>query len=413
MTPGRGLGSGPLAGAATRDGRNRGRRLAALIVALGLGFLALPTLLDAWFHRLTDSAGRETVGAAAITLHDQLVIADLHADSLLWPRPLLERNRLGQVDLPRLADGHVALQVFSVVTSVPAASGGAISPKRIGPDLIVPMAIAQGWPRRTWFSAFERARFQAARFDQTVIEAGARILKIRRRGDLARLELARDEARLRGLVSPLGAVLSLEGAGMLAGHPERVEQLFQAGFRIMGLVHLADNAVGGSSLGDRDLGLTAEGRQVLAAMRRLQIIPDLAHASPVMVREILAEAPGPVLVSHTGLASFCPGPRNLDDDLAREIAAAGGLIGIGFWPGAVCGESVADIVAAIRHAVGVVGVNHVALGSDFDGSVTTPIDAAGLGRVTEGLLASGFSRDEISRIMGGNVIRFLRFALPV
>ncbi len=385
-------------------------RLGAALLGAFLIFLSLPLLLDAWFHRLTDTGDGATTGAAAAALHGELVIADLHADSLLWPRDPLTRHTRGQVDVPRLTDGNVALQVFSVVTSVPAGRG----PRRDreGLDLIGPLAAAQGWPWRTWTSSFERALYQASRLDRAAVDSGARLLRIRQRSDLSRLELARDEARVRGLLPPIGAVLSLEGAGMVAGRPDRLEHLFAAGFRIDGLVHLADNDLGGSSQGRSGQGLSGPGREVLSTMRQLGMIPDLAHASPALIREVLATSPGPVLVSHTGLAALCPGARNLDDDLVREIAAAGGLIGIGFWPEAVCGGTIADIAATVRHAIAVAGIDHVALGSDFDGSVTAPFDASGLERLTEALLASGLSREALAQVMGNNVLRFLRFALP-
>ena len=384
--------------------------LATGLLAAFLAFLALPMVLDAWFHRLTESGVGETTGAAAATLHEELTIADLHADSLLWPRDLLTRHWRGQVDVPRLHDGHVALQVFSVVTSVPLAWG---EHREVdGLDLTGLLAAGQGWPWRTWGSPFERALYQASRLDRAAVDSGARILRIRQRSDLARLELARDEARVRGLLPPVGAVLALEGAGSVAGQPERLERLFAAGFRIIGLVHLTDNALGGSSQGRRREGLTPQGHQALTTMRELGLIPDLAHGSPALIRDVLATSPGPVLVSHTGLAATCPGDRNLDDALVRAIAAAGGLIGIGFWPAAVCGETIADIVRAIRHAITVAGIDHVALGSDFDGSVTAPFDASGLERLTGALLDSGLSREDVARVMGGNVLRFLRFALP-
>lgn len=385
-------------------------RLGAALLGACLIFLTLPLLLDAWFHRLTETGEDETTGAAAAALHGELVIADLHADSLLWPRDPLTRHRWGQVDVPRLTDGNVALQVFSVVTSVPV--GSETHRDSQGFDLIGPLVAAQGWPWQTWASPFERALYQASRLDRAAIDSGARLLRIRQRSDLARLELARDEARVRGLLPPVGALLSLEGAGMVADRPDRLERLFAAGFRIIGLVHLVDNELGGSSQGQTGQGLTRAGREALSAIREMRLIPDLAHGSPALIREVLATSPGPVLVSHTGLAAICPGARNLDDDLVRDIAAAGGLIGIGFWPQAVCGGSIGDIAATIVHAIAVAGVDHVALGSDFDGSVTTPFDAAGLERLTEALMEAGLSREALAQVMGSNVLRFLRFALP-
>ena len=94
------------------------------------------------------------------------------------------------------------------------------------------------------------------------------------------------------------------------------------------------------------------------------------------------------------------------------MAATGGLIGIGFWETASGGDDAAAIARSIKHATNVAGVDHVALGSDFDGGVQTPFDATGLVQVTDALIDAGFKDDEISRVMGGNAIRVLLEALP-
>jgi membrane dipeptidase len=119
-----------------------------------------------------------------------------------------------------------------------------------------------------------------------------------------------------------------------------------------------------------------------------------------------------VLSSHGGMRGTCDNHRSLTDDQARAIAASGGVIGIGFWPRATCGDDVAAIVRALRYAVDLVGVEHVALGSDFDGSVQVPFDASGLPLLTEALLQAGFGPADIEKVMGGNVVRVLQAMLP-
>jgi membrane dipeptidase len=188
--------------------------------------------------------------------------------------------------------------------------------------------------------------------------------------------------------------------------------LYDAGFRMMGLTHFFDNELGGSAHGVSKAGLTSFGRDVVTRMEARHIIVDLAHTSPQMKRDVLAMATRPVVVSHGGVAATCPGPRNLTDDELKAIAANGGLVGIGYWDAAVCEVTVAAIVKAIAHAVQVMGVEHVALGSDFDGATTEPWDTRGLGLITEGLLSAGFSPDAIRRVMGGNTLDFLRQQLP-
>jgi microsomal dipeptidase-like Zn-dependent dipeptidase len=120
----------------------------------------------------------------------------------------------------------------------------------------------------------------------------------------------------------------------------------------------------------------------------------------------------PLVVSHTGVRGTCDNNRNLHDDHVRAIAARGGLIGIGYWPAAVCGEDGHAVARAIRHVVDLTGTEHVALGSDFDGATTTPFDITGLVEIVDALLAQGFSDGDIAQIMGENTLRLLREALP-
>ena len=112
------------------------------------------------------------------------------------------------------------------------------------------------------------------------------------------------------------------------------------------------------------------------------------------------------------MRAAAPGIRNLPDDQVRAIAATGGLVGIGFWPVASGGEDVGAIARSIVTAIGLAGVEHVGLGSDFDGFVPTPFDATGMPLLTEALLAEGLSEPDIAAVMGGNAVRVLTGGLP-
>lgn len=96
----------------------------------------------------------------------------------------------------------------------------------------------------------------------------------------------------------------------------------------------------------------------------------------------------------------------------RRIAVTGGVIGIGYWDTAVCGTDARAIAKAVSHACKVVGADHVGLGSDFDGAVKVPFDTSGVALVTDALIAEGFSDEDISKVMGGNVERVLSMNLP-
>ncbi|HEX5132263.1 MAG TPA: membrane dipeptidase [Candidatus Krumholzibacteria bacterium] len=328
-------------------------------------------------------------------------VVDLHTDALLWDRPLLERASTGQVDLPRLREGHVILEVFSATNSFPLGANYRRTPP--GPDLVGLVAVANHWPSASWDSPLERALAQAAVLHRTADASHGRL----------RLVTSRD-----GLPSPgsdadsTAAILSIEGLHGLHDGVAAVDRLFAAGFRIFGLAHMTDNAVAGSAHGWRKGGLTPFGYRVVARIDSLGGIVDLAHASASTITDVLATGATRVMVSHTGVDGTCPGNRNLSDGELRAIAATGGIVGIGFWKGAVCGDDLAAIARAIRHAADVAGADHVALGSDFDGAVRTPVDAAGIQQLVPALRAAGFSASEIAAIMGGNAIRFLERTLP-
>jgi membrane dipeptidase len=376
-----------------------------ILVPVGAGiFFTLPTLLDRQMNSVATPAPYPASDSAE-KLHQGLFVADLHDDALLWQRDLLQRHNYGHSDLPRLLEGRVGLQVFSTVTKTPRGinyeSNGADS------DNITLLAMAQRWPRETWSSLLARALYQADKLKQATSASDGRMVLIHTRSELAAyLQVwQRDPQRL-------ATVLATEGLQPIEGKLENVDRLYDAGFRIAGLTHFFDNEVGGSAHGLEKGGLTPLGHQVIARLEEKRMLVDLAHASKALIDDVLAIAKRPVLVSHTGVAGTCPGPRNLSDEHLQRIASGGGVIGIGYWDAAVCDTSVGAIVRAIRYAADKVGVAHVALGSDFNGTVHTPFDTTGLAQITEGLQRAGFSDADIAAIMGGNVRDLLLANLP-
>jgi microsomal dipeptidase-like Zn-dependent dipeptidase len=228
----------------------------------------------------------------------------------------------------------------------------------------------------------------------------------------SRSDLAAFLRRRRAEPGIIAGLLGLEGAHALEGEPANLDVLFEAGFRMVGLVHFFDSEFGGSAHGVTKGGLTAEGRDLVRRLEERRMLLDLAHASPLTIRDALAVATRPVVVSHTGVKGTCDNVRNLDDDALRGVARTGGLVGIGFWQTAVCGTGGPAVARAIRHAAGVAGIDHVALGSDFDGAVAEPFDTTGLVEITDALLAEGFTEAQVGQVMGGNVFRLLSEALP-
>ncbi len=377
----------------------------ALLFMVGLVvFLNIPQVLDKRMNS-TELAPPYTANAAARALHDKLFIADLHDDILLWSRDLLTRNDYGHSDLPRLQAGHVGLQVFSTVTKTPRNMN--FDRNAADSDNITLLVMAQRWPMRTWTSLLERARYQSERLHQAAAQSAGAIRIVRTQSDLA--EVLKTQSSQSGR---LAAVLATEGLHPLEGKLDNVDRLYDAGFRITGLTHFFDNEVGGSAHGMVQGGLTPFGRQVVARLEEKKMLVDLAHASPQLIDDVLAITKRPVLVSHTGVKGTCPGPRNLSDAHIKAIAATGGVIGIAYFQGAVCGLTAADIIKAIQHAITLAGVKHVALGSDFDGAIRVAFDTTGLQLLTQGLMEAGLSESDIADVMGGNVRRLLLENLP-
>ncbi len=341
----------------------------------------------------------------ARALHETLWVADLHADSLLWGRDLLQRGDRGQVDVPRLQEGNVALQVLAATTKSPRHLN--IERNDDSSDDVVLLAIALGWPPATWRRLLPRALHLASRADRFAARSEGAFRIIRTREDLLAYETARAANP-----SLTAGLLAIEGAHALDGDPANVEVVADAGYRMMSPSHFFDNAFGGSAHGIEKGGLTDAGREMVRRMEERGMLVDVAHASAATIGDVLTMAARPVVASHTGVRGVADNSRNLSDEHLRGIAATGGIIGIGFWPTASGGDDVASIARSIRYAVDVAGVEHVGLGSDFDGAVTVPIDATGLVQVTDALLGAGLDDDAVAKVMGGNARRLLAETLP-
>lgn len=377
--------------------------LSVFLLLLGLFFLS-PRLVDSRMNRAVQWPPYR-VSARAQALHQKLQIVDLHADTLLWGRDPLARASRGLVDVPRLIEGNVALQAFTVVTKSP--FGLNIERNTDRSDQIFWLWLAQGRSFSGLASLAERALYQAAVLRHAAENSGGRLVLIRSATDLAAyLQRRKESPRI------TAGFLGIEGAHALDGDLNNVGVLFDAGFRMMASTHFFDNDLGGSAHGLKKSGLTSKGREMIRRMEARRMILDLAHASPRTIAESLAVSTRPVVVSHTGVKGTCDNRRNLSDEELRGIARTGGVIGIGYWDTAVCGTDAAAIARSIRYAVGVAGIDHVGLGSDFDGAIIAPFDTTGLPLLTEALLAQGFDEAEIAKIMGGNAIRVLLEALP-
>ena len=384
----------------------------SLLVIITLAMTALLAAIYTVGPGLLENAQNKVAGdkgpapsPEALELHASLDIADLHADTLLWYRSLIERSDRGQVDLPRMIDGNMAVQMLTTVTKSPSGQNYESNSADAG-DNITLLALVQRWPLATRDSLFARAVYQAERLHKFASENDDLEL-VTSSEELKQVLKARE-----GGSPAVAALLGTEGSHALDGDLANIQQLYDAGFRMMSLQHFFDNKLGGSLHGESNAGLTEFGRQAVLEMDALGIMIDVSHSSPHVVDDVLNLIDSPLIVSHTGFKGHCDRKRNISDDLIARIAERGGLIGVGFWSEAVCGEDVAAIADAIAYGINTFGVDAVALGSDWDGAVTTPIDASDLAYLTSALINKGLTPEEIRAVMGGNTIRYFLEHLP-
>ncbi len=293
------------------------------------------------------------------------------------------------------------LQLFSSVTKTP--RGRTMTAICGRDDNITPLVIAQLQPVRTWFSLTERSLYHGQKLDRAVAKSGGKLAKVSDAAALDALLAARQSGK-----GPVGAMLTIEGLQSLEGDLKNLDKLHAAGFRMAGLAHFFDNDVAGSMHGVKKGGITPLGWQVVTRMEELGMIVDIAHLSHQGVAELLPRVRRPVVSSHGGVQATCKTNRNLSDDEIRAVAKTGGIVGIGYWDGAICDTSPRAAAKAMKHVRDLVGIQHIALGSDYDGATTVRFDTSQLVQVTQALLDEGFTPDEVRAAMGGNALRVIR-----
>lgn len=374
--------------------------LVLLFVIYLIGIYTVPSYIESERNPVK-ALGPYQVSPQAQQLYQRLdFIADLHCDALLWGRNLNKRGEQGHVDFPRMREANVALEMFTIVSKSPSGQNMQ-SNSEDAFDNITPLTIAKGEGPWNWFSLINRTLSQSESLADFVANEDGKAIFIKSKADLEKLIQAHRSDK-----AVIGAMLGIEGGHALEGTLENLDKVYEAGVRMIGPTHFFDNEFGGSAHGESGTGLTEFGKTAVKRMNELGILIDLAHSSPAIVDDVLAISAEPVMVSHTGVRAVLDSPRNLGDEQIRKIAANGGIMGIAFFDMAVGEPELPNIIASIKHVRDLVGVEYVALGSDYDGSVAVPFDITGLPLIVEGLLEAGFSEDEIRAVMGENVKRF-------
>jgi membrane dipeptidase len=214
--------------------------------------------------------------------------------------------------------------------------------------------------------------------------------------------------------------LGLENGSPIGKSIDRVKMLYDKGIRYITLCHSRDNEICDScaTLVKRWGGLSPFGQKVVAEMNRLGMLIDVSHVSDETFYDVLKYSSKPVVATHSCCRTLCNHPRNMTDDMIRALAAAGGVIQINFYPYFLDSSykeggdrpSYTMIADHIDHVVGLVGVDHVGIGSDFDGIEVTPDGMENISMVPkllDELRRRGYSEADLEKIASGNFFRIL------
>lgn len=349
--------------------------------------------------------GAAPPSADVATLHQKAIVIDTHNDVTLRliDQPgfdFSKRNADGHTDLVRMFEGGLDAEFFAVW----------VKPRDFPGE--------KGWARSMeMFDAIHKTAL--AHQDKMVLARTA--------SDI-RTAAAQGKAAI--LIGVEGAH-ALGELGTEAKALDRLRQWHLRGALYLTLTWMNSNALGGSS-GDagRDRGLTALGRKAITAMNDMGMMVDVSHVSDPTFYDAIKTSRLPVLASHSGVRAIHDHYRNLTDDMLKAIAKNNGAACIVYYPGFLDGDwakarrkarrtggeieadpvTIATLANHIDHAVKIAGVDHVCLGSDFDGIGHTPVgleDVSKLPALTSELVRRGYSEEDILKILGENLLRVL------
>jgi membrane dipeptidase len=338
-------------------------------------------------------------------LHQQLRVADLHCDALVWNRDLTRRSRWGDLDFQRMIEGNCAVELFLAVTELPRQTvGDNLNDKS---DRLTLLGVLEQWPLTAILDQTERALYLARKLKRYCARTGGDVRFVETASQLNRALGDRTVDRKTRAV-----VLGLESSDGTKYSLKNVERLFAAGFRTSELCHFTDTPFAAAASGVSKGGLTSLGREAVALMNELGMIVDLAHAAPRVIEEVLVCSKRPPFISHTGARSMHDDPKCQSDELLRAIVDKGGVVGLCFVEDYIGGTHLDDIRRCLEHLLSTVGQDGIVLGSGFD-SLPVPIAVDQLPYLTQALLSAGLDAAGIKAVMGENAIRFLLRELPV
>jgi membrane dipeptidase len=354
----------------------------------------------------------------ALQLHKSAIVIDGHNDitsAMVDERYELETPSLGKyhTDLARLKEGGVGAQFFAVYVDHRYVPNGMATRRALEMIDVVHRAVERN--------------------------AGDLVLA----GSVAEIRRARENGKI-------AALMGVENGAAIENSLATLRSLYRLGARYMTLTHMFPNDWADSSMAPpRHRGLTGFGREVIREMNRLGMMVDVSHVSDQTMSDAIEASVAPVIASHSSARALADHPRNISDDLRRRIAARGGVVMVNFYPGYIDPRvqliyeqlqpqvdalrarlsddsagfreerrklfkgkipvtPIATVLAHIEHIIQVAGINHVGLGSDFDGISTVPEELSDVSmypNVTYQLLKRGHSEEDVKKVLGENLLR--------
>jgi microsomal dipeptidase-like Zn-dependent dipeptidase len=373
------------------------------------------------------------------SVHYDATLIDLHAHPAL--KASLFYRYIGQ----RIYPSPRAFDPLAVRTNFPRLHKGGVdvllsviyAPEIGITDSAPPLKLLKYLAPRLWYKVYGRGYFTLANEMMDVIEKQAQEARHEQTGaQLARFAYSIDELEAilsePGRVHPVALIHSVEGGHTLEGNLSNLDALFHRGVAYMTLAHFFPNEIVNPTFpwpeyiqqfnwfqDERDLtlGLTSFGEQVIEHMIELGMLIDIAHCTPparARIYDIVGKR-APLIASHVGAYEINPDPYNLKDWEMKKIANSGGVISVifmNYWLMPRESNRGLNVISqTLRTFFNAAGEDHIGLGTDFDGFTEPPadlLDAAQLPRLTQRLVAEGFSADQVKKILGENILRVLR-----
>ncbi|MGJ1433212.1 dipeptidase [Sphingobacterium spiritivorum] len=356
-------------------------------------------------------------------IHKDLIVVDGHNDviyeSIFKGKDIGKRLNTGHTDLPRLKEGGVDVQVFAVWSD------------------------DKKWKK----GAFNHANDQIDALEKMISKNSRQI------------ELAKSSKDIDAILNKgkIAAVIGVEGGNMIESKIANLEKLYDRGVRYLTLTWnynlpwVTAAAIEVKTSSDKGKGLTAHGKDIIRRMNELGMMVDLSHGGEKTFYDVIATSTKPILVSHSNAYALMPHYRNLKDEQLEALKKNGGVIGVNFYSGFLdptytervkklyrkhfgdkgnyklsptrqyeklpkklqheANAPMSKLLEHINYLVKKVGVDHVAIGSDYDGIESPPReleDVSTFPLLTKALLEQGYSKEDVGKIMGGNFLRILR-----